>query len=555
MKKIEIKQTQIYNFFSINKKTNASIRSIIDENKYTNNYLLKRNIGKKEKNESNITNNQNKNSNFKIKDFFSFKEYPEDIDDLQNDLKNMLIQSDHNINKTGIIKDISQKPKISSFTDFPEIKNSNSNNSNNNNSIGNNNLQINGLSNNNKNNNNNYSNYNLNLGLNNIQIGNNNINSYIDNNYLNNNDTDLKELNNKPKKILYGINKYFSFIDNNNKSSNNDINIRNISSIFKDKDSNHNTETDKVFTLDHFNNNFINKTNEDNIAKINFEYSTRNTHMNININSNLSERKKSTEINNSINAINMTTTININNDKKIKENNNDNNKENDDNNNPTFINLNSKEKNLYKIPPKKKYYDVRITNFINISEPNNMKLNRELLVNVLEFVDLRNLINKVPQVCRFWRDLSNKTISSANYNTKIDFRDNFKINEKEIKILFKKGKNLKHIQILRDIISEDFGGIKGVGNFLKKIELIMQLSDPKDIHYKGVMLSSFKIKPRRGFEMNNFISNKSINLICENSKFSLKTLILRNCTKLSNRVFDGISSCVFLNTLEISFNE
>ena len=168
---------------------------------------------------------------------------------------------------------------------------------------------------------------------------------------------------------------------------------------------------------------------------------------------------------------------------------------------------------------------------------------------------LRNLIKKVPIICRFWNDLYNKTISSANYNVKLDFTDTTKINEREIYTLFKKGKNLKHVKLLKEIIQDDFGGNKGVENFFKKIALIMTLADPKEIHHKGIMLSSFKLRPRRPNEMHNFISTKSINLICEASKYSLKTLILRNCSKLSNKVFDGISSCIFLTTLEISFNE
>jgi hypothetical protein len=522
MKKSEIKQTQIYKFFSINKKTNISIRSILDENKFTYNSFLKRSYGKKEKNEFDNSKNHNKNSNLKIKDFFSFKEYTEDVDNLQKDLKNMLIQSDNN-KKNLSFKKITQEIKISSFNYFPELKIFNINNISN--VVENGNLQIIGLSNINNQTNETDLNSKFNNCLNNIQIDRKNIN-------YNNDENNLKDLNMKTKNNNFGISKYFSFIENNQNESK-----KKNTSIFKDKEEkNHKNiiefnnnkiiESEKVFTLDHFNNKYINETIEDNILNINLKYTLKNK----DYFTNLHDSKKSTDI--------------LNNDKKIIENHNN-----------DLKSQNLTENFFFKILPKKKYHDVKISNYLNIKEPTNMKLNRELLVNVLEFVDLRNLINKIPQVCRFWYDLYNKTISSANYNSKIDLRDNFQINEKEVKILFKKGKNLKHIKILRDIISEDFGGIKGVGNFLKKIELIMQLSNPKDIYYKGVMLSSFKIKPKRGFEMNNFISNKSINLICENSKFSLKTLILRNCTKLSNRVFDGISSCIFLNNLEISFNE
>jgi hypothetical protein len=553
MKKEEIKQTQIFNFFSNNKKTSASNRSILEDNKYSSNYLhlplVKRSLGKKEKYDI-----SDKTVNMKIKDFFSFREFPEYINDIQKDLKNMLINSDSNNNnnyhKSEPIRNTYQI-KISSFNQFFESKNSFNNNiysenNENHNIFNDNKYEIFNNNNDNKSNNNNINPFNKNNNSNDIGL-------YNNNNPIGNNNFNYNNNNFNNKKNLYGINKYFPIIDNNNRQDfpqSKNQQLQNTSSIFNNKnnkDNFNNAESDKVFTLDHFNN-ITKSINEDNLAKINPEYSS------IKIKP---EGNKSIEINYEYETPNQNLNININKNPILNKSDIENCYTHPGN---KYINndLNLTEKyeiNKIEMGSKKNYQDVRITNFINISEPPNMKLNREYLVNVLEFVDLRNLINKVPQICRFWNDLYNKTISSANYNTKIDFRDSSKINEREIKILFKKGKNLKHIKILRDIISEDFGGIKGIGNFLKKMELIMQLSDPKYIHYKGVMLSSFKIKPRGGFELNNFISNKSINLICENSKNSLKTLILRNCSKLNNRVFDGISLCEFLSTLEISFNE
>ncbi len=551
----EIKQTNIYNYFTNNKRTSNNIRILKD--KY-NNELLKKPSSKKEKSETFIS----KNSNFKIKDFFTFKEYPEEINLIQKDLKNMHILSESNNNKNGPIQNNDSNVKVSKFTPFLEDSVDKLNN----------NLNL----------NDNLSNIHNNftsstIYLNNSNFYNSNVIPNISNNQNCFNNFANLNTNYKEKKQNYGISKYFPILESReelrlfrqNIIDENKKETKKNSNFFLDGNTNNNTsgEIEKVFVLDHFHNK--NENLNDSSNKLNIE---------------LSHTLENSEINNSFNLNNIVNSINFNEDnfksqKAIKEiNNNNDNKYNDINcddiemeisnvNHNNLNSINKDNKNLLNKnltitnnpfivnSSKNRYQDTKITKYIHIQDPPNMKLNRELLVNVLEFIDLRYLIRKVPLICRFWNDLYNKTISSANYNVKLDFINTNKINQEEINILFKKGKNLKHIKLLKEIISEDFGGNKGLENFFRRIALIMTLADPKEIHHKGVMLSSFKLRPRRPIEMNNFISSRSINLICEASKYSLKTLILRNCTKLTNKLFDGISCCIFLNTLEISFNE
>jgi len=498
----EIKQTNIYSYFSNNKKTSTNFR--IFEDKY-NNDLLKKQISKKEKNEWVIS----KTTNLKIKDFFCFKEHPEEINNIQKDLKNMHILSDLNSKKCGEVNISNFTSEVTEFSPIIQHEADSFNNDG-------------------------------------VCLNNNSFNK-IGNNFNN-----LTYFQSKEKRLTYSINKYFPILETHEEphirqNMKNIINVKSIknSKIFSDFDLNNikNGEIEHVFILDHFNNKNEELCNDSSNNKIKFNNSSERTNNN-QIQSNDLISSDISKI--QLNSLPKTKEINMNNLYNPDFSQNLLNKKNlTVTNNPFILNLNNN-----------KYYDTKITKYIHIQDPPNMKLNRELLVNVLEYIDLRHLIRKIPIICRFWNDLYNKTISSANYNLKLDFTDIHKINEREIQILFKKGKNLKHIKLLKEIISEDFGGIyKGVENFFKKIALIMTLADPKDIHHKGVMLNSFKLRPRKANEMNNFISNKSINLICDASKYSLKTLILRNCSKLTNKIFDGISSCLFLNTLEISFNK
>lgn len=494
----ENKQTNIYNFFANNKRNLSNNRDY--EDKYSTE-LLKKQIKRRDKN------NSNKNNNFKIKDYFTFREYPEEVNEIQRELNAMNILCSSNNNKTGVVNGSNFSQAVNSFNlniDEPaDISTKTINNSLNN--------------------------------INNFSFANNtNVHSISKN--INNNTNYFANLGTKEKKQSYGINKYFPILESKEEKNlfiANNMNNPFHSSIDNSNSSNnnYNNEVEKVFTLDHFSNKVDLLASSENKLQIELNHSLegKNKSRLLEYNNKIQDDIKNT-CNNSKKDSNLSQDIEMQISKNSTEN--------------PFIAFN-----------KSKYQDTKITKYINIIDPPNMKLNRELLVNVLEFIDLRHLIKKVPIICKFWNDLYNKTISSPSYNMKVDFTDTSKISEKEIEILFRKAKNLKHIKLLKEIIAEDFGGNKGIENFYRKIALIMTLADHKEIHHKGVMLNSFKLRPRRPNEMHNFISTKSINSICEASKYSLKTLVLRNCSKLSNKVFDGISSCIFLQTLEISFNE
>ena len=159
-----------------------------------------------------------------------------------------------------------------------------------------------------------------------------------------------------------------------------------------------------------------------------------------------------------------------------------------------------------------------------------------------------SLINKT-----FYNFYKN-TINSYFYFHSLDTNKIF--SKKEFQEILKKGKNLKHIQKLLEIVKNDFGGEKfGAENFYNKMIVMMNVSSIEDLKHKGTLLETFKIKPKRDCHINNFISNESLIGICQSSKYTLKDLSLRGCYKLTNRAgLSGISMCSFLERLELSFN-
>ena len=173
--------------------------------------------------------------------------------------------------------------------------------------------------------------------------------------------------------------------------------------------------------------------------------------------------------------------------------------------------------------------------------------------NILKYLTFKELTQSSIINKTFYNFYKN-TINSYFYFNSIDTS---KIpTKKEFLEILKKGKNLKHIQKLMEIIKNDFGGEKhGPENFYNKMIVMMTISSLDDLKHKGTLLDSFKIKPNRARHISNFISNESLIEICQSSKYTCKDLSSRGCYKLTNRVgLMGISLCSFLESLELLFN-
>jgi hypothetical protein len=213
------------------------------------------------------------------------------------------------------------------------------------------------------------------------------------------------------------------------------------------------------------------------------------------------------------------------------------------------------QQNNFNFPQKKlfSYEDTKITNWIKHTTYNNLNgLNENICQNILKYLTFKELTQSSVTNKTFY-NFYKTTINSYFYFNSLD--TNKILTKKEFQEILKKGKNLKHIQKLIEIVKSDFGGEKfGAENFYNKMIVMMVVSPVDDLKYKGALLESFKIKPKKDFHINNFISNESLLSICQSSKYTLKDLSLRGCYKLTNRVGLGISMCQFLERLELSFN-
>jgi hypothetical protein len=197
------------------------------------------------------------------------------------------------------------------------------------------------------------------------------------------------------------------------------------------------------------------------------------------------------------------------------------------------------------------YSDLKITNWVKFKTCANFNgMNDILFQNIHKYLTFKEM-SLSQLVCRTWQGFYRYTISDYQYYS---IFDSSKFTKREFTEVLKKGRHLKHIQKINEIIKRDFGGEKHPENLYNKVFLSMNCSNMEDIlFYNGTLLDSFRIKPKQmGF--NNFVSNESICMICYSSKFTLKELLLRNCFKLSNKLSSGLKNCQFLEKLELSHN-
>lgn len=215
---------------------------------------------------------------------------------------------------------------------------------------------------------------------------------------------------------------------------------------------------------------------------------------------------------------------------------------------------------IHKIPPNQisnkriNYEDVKITTWVKYTTYSDLNgINENIFQNILKYLSFKDL-TKISLVNKTLLNFYKNAVTSYPYFTQLDTSKI--ISKKEFQEMLKKAKNLKHIQKLIEIIKNDFGGEKhGAENFYSKVVVIMLLSDVEDLKYRGTLLETFKIKPKRDYHVNNFISNDSVISICSASKYTMRDLSLRGCFKLTNKiVLGGIELCSFLERLELSHN-
>jgi hypothetical protein len=206
------------------------------------------------------------------------------------------------------------------------------------------------------------------------------------------------------------------------------------------------------------------------------------------------------------------------------------------------------------LPRNIKYEDTKITNWVKYTTYSDLNgINENIFQSILKYLSFKEL-TKTSLVSKTFLNFYKNTISTYPYFVNIDTS---KFNsKKEFTEMLKKTRTLKHIQKLNEIVKNDFGGEKGgPDNFFSKVVVIMSLSSVEDLKYKGTLLESFKIKPKKECFINNFLSNESVANICNSSRFTLHDLSLRGCFKLTNKIStNGIDLCTFLERLELSNN-
>jgi hypothetical protein len=206
------------------------------------------------------------------------------------------------------------------------------------------------------------------------------------------------------------------------------------------------------------------------------------------------------------------------------------------------------------LPRNIKYEDTKITNWVKYTTYSDLNgINENIFQNILKYLSFKEL-TKTSMVNKTFLNFYKNTISTYPYFFNIDTS---KISsKKEFCEMLKKARTLKHIQKLNEIVKNDFGGEKGgPENFYSKVIVIMSLSSVEDLKYKGTLLESFKIKPKKDCHINNFISNESVINICSSSRYTLHDLSLRGCFKITNKIsMNGIDLCTFLERLELSNN-
>lgn len=170
----------------------------------------------------------------------------------------------------------------------------------------------------------------------------------------------------------------------------------------------------------------------------------------------------------------------------------------------------------------------------------------EIFHEIFKFLKLSDIC-RCSSTCKEWHVFYKNIFTSYNFFSIINSND---YTDKEFKKLLQKGKTLKHLSMLNEIIKEEFG------NDSEKLtkENVVQLKLSKDFYSKqNYILDSFKIKHKKN-PYKNFFSNTSVKSICKASKYELKELSLIGCYKLTDKIADFLGELVFLEKLDLSLS-
>ena len=171
----------------------------------------------------------------------------------------------------------------------------------------------------------------------------------------------------------------------------------------------------------------------------------------------------------------------------------------------------------------------------------------EIFHEIFKYLRLSEIC-KSSAICKEWQTYCNNIFCNYHFFREIKSQ-NYPI--KEFQNLLIKGKPLKHISILNQIIKRDFGNHPQ--NLINSN--ILQLKLSKDFNSKNnYILESFKIKPIKNI-MKNLLSNSSVESICKSSKYTLKELSLIGCYKLTEKISESLSQLIYLEKLDLSFSE
>ena len=192
--------------------------------------------------------------------------------------------------------------------------------------------------------------------------------------------------------------------------------------------------------------------------------------------------------------------------------------------------------------------DYKITDWVIYKTYDNWRnIPMEIFHEIFKFLRLSEIC-KCSITCKEWHTFYKNIFTSYKFFSFIKSQD-YSITE--FKKLLSKGKPLKHISILNDIIKKDFGNHPE--NLIKGNYIQMKLSINFNSN-QNFILESFKIRPITN-SLKNFISNYSVQKLCNTSKQTLKELSLIGCFKLNEKISESLCDLIYLEKLDLSFSE
>ena len=169
---------------------------------------------------------------------------------------------------------------------------------------------------------------------------------------------------------------------------------------------------------------------------------------------------------------------------------------------------------------------------------NRLFLPKDLMRKIMQFLPLFDNA-KLSYVCKYWNRCYNSIWLSYDFFAKVNFQN---LNGKQVKKIFEKSGRLAHIRKMKNIMRG-----KKVEAFLKRTKFSTKIS--KEVH-NGNLFETFSIKPNKP-NITLFITDKEVVDICESSLFSLQYINLTSCLMLTQKSFEALAKCRFIQHLTI----